>query len=365
MLLAVCCINEDKTVVRVDEEFKNKTIAKSTLRERGYKIRFIATPETYEQAYNEWSSKNQQKKDDMQKRRAEESGEKDFNGLNLKGVSTKKCNYIAFILYPENLEHMQLFDWLCRKQKMIFIEHQPEPLTAEDGETEYTEDCEIKMCKKHMHCVVFFENKHSPRSFVKSCCGVLKYAEAVSDISSYGLYMVHKNFACERAKKLEYKYSDVLYTSKELYQRVYDSSCDNDVVSFAVPAVRFLDLCCQFSTFTQLVRYCAKNDRDLLHYIESKFNFCKALFEENMKYDTFNEVKNCNDVLSEVKQNQAECELGMTLDTACKLRIHTFKEHLKADCLQGHNAGTDALLNTARTVCDKYENSKTERKNEK
>lgn len=146
-----------------------------------------------------------------------------------------KGRILAIILYPDNSEQMNFFEWLKKHEKMIYILHAPERvqgLPCSDFVDELPE--ENHDYKPHIHIMLSFPNPISVKGFVKSSAGAIKHAEIVSDRRSYCRYMIHDTYASLKAHKTEYKYEDIKYTDKDFFLScVLDSRNDSEVSAFA------------------------------------------------------------------------------------------------------------------------------------
>ena len=146
-----------------------------------------------------------------------------------------KGRVLAIILYPDNNEQMDFFEWLKKHEKMIYILHAPEKvqgLPCSDFVDELPE--ENHDYKPHYHIMLSFPNPISVKGFVKSSAGAIKHAEIVSDRRSYCRYMIHDTYSALKAHKTEYKYEDIKYTDKDFFLScVLDSRNDSEVSAFA------------------------------------------------------------------------------------------------------------------------------------
>lgn len=153
----------------------------------------------------------------------------EYNSKNARG------RILAIILYPDNPEQMEFFEWLKRHEKLIYILHSPEKVHGLpcSGYVDKLPD-ENHDYKPHIHIMLSFPNAISVKGFVKSSAGAIKHAEIVSDRRSYCRYMVHDTYAALKAHKTEYKYDDIKYTDKDFFfSCIFDNRNDSEVSAFA------------------------------------------------------------------------------------------------------------------------------------
>lgn len=204
------------------------------------------------------------------------------------GLKSKnsKGRILTIILYPDNSEQMNFFEWLKKHEKMIYILHVPEKvqgLPCSDFVDELEENHDYKA---HYHVMLSFPNSISVKGFVKSSAGAIKHAEIVSDRRSYCRYMIHDTYASLKAHKTEYKYEDIKYTDKDFFLScVLDNRNDSEVSAFAeitslidsecivslpelVQAIKALKRC-------DLLTFCIKRGYILSAYIrDNRFIYC-------------------------------------------------------------------------------------------
>lgn len=179
------------------------------------------------------------KENDSSAKRQEENKVAETLGKSEKQTVLKnkssKGRILAIILYPDNSEQMDFFEFLKKHERMIYILHAPEKVQGlpcfgfMDELPEENHDY-----KPHYHVMLSFPNPISVKGFVKSSAGAIKHAEIVSDRRSYCRYMIHDTYAALKAHKTEYKYEDIKYTDKDFFLScVLDSRNDSEVSAFA------------------------------------------------------------------------------------------------------------------------------------
>lgn len=160
------------------------------------------------------------------------------------GKSEKQTEYksknskgrtLAIILYPDNQDQMNFFEWLKNHEKLIYILHTSEKIQG----LPYSDFVDVLPeenhdYKPHIHIMLSFPNPISVNGFVKSSAGAVKHAEIVSDKRSYCRYMIHDTYASLKAHKTEYSYNDIKFTDKDFFLScVLDSRNDSEVSAFA------------------------------------------------------------------------------------------------------------------------------------
>lgn len=138
-----------------------------------------------------------------------------------------KTRWHSIILYPDNAYHVRIMEYLDSDKNPyqgVYIKHEP--------------NCDEN--KEHWHVVLYFPNPRSSKGVADSfghgnfiiladgrkepCLDVTGYdserisveplvgdslCSTISDIHSYAMYLLHKNFECMMKGKKEYDISDI------------------------------------------------------------------------------------------------------------------------------------------------------------
>ena len=141
---------------------------------------------------------------------------------------SRKGRVLAFIIYPDNPDQMAFFDWCKRKEKILFIHHDPEPKANFNNADSNLEDID-HMCKEHYHVMILFPNPRTVNGFLKSSAGCLTHAEIVSDRMAYYRYMSHDTYSCLKTGKKQYSEKDISYTDIDFLHSCKSSeNCESD-----------------------------------------------------------------------------------------------------------------------------------------
>ena len=195
----------------------------------------------------------------------------------LEKSANPRSRYFAFIVYPDNSQQMEWFEYLKNRENIIYILHASEPVLQGDnlltceGYDEPPHDF-----KPHIHVMIRFENPHYLSGFVKSSCGAIVHAEAIQDIYSYSRYMIHDTYECLKKHKKQYSREDVQFSSSDFWCQCYCLENTESVVNtfsslaqIALNCTSYQDLCL---TVASLGR------GDLLKYIQSHSYHVKMCF---------------------------------------------------------------------------------------
>lgn len=151
-----------------------------------------------------------------------------FLGLDKKEEKPKKQKFsrkcprgfvLGFIIYPDNSEQMNFFQYLLKREKLVYIYHFGEtpalvwyPLGEQYNDCLYDEGHDIK---PHYHCMILFDYQHTVQGFLKSSGGCLKHAEPISDRKAYARYMIHDTYLSLKEGKRQYKIEDLKTTNND------------------------------------------------------------------------------------------------------------------------------------------------------
>ena len=116
---------------------------------------------------------------------------------------------LGFIIYPDNADQMDFFEYLLNREKLVYIYHFAEspklvwyPLGEQYNDCLYEEGHDSKA---HYHCMILFDYPTHCPGLLKSSGGCLKHAEPISDRKAYARYMIHDTYLALREGKRQYK----------------------------------------------------------------------------------------------------------------------------------------------------------------
>lgn len=187
-----------------------------------------------------------------------------------KAKKSPRSRYFTFVLYPENRYHSEYLEWCKHHENGFYIVHDEEKHVREGAEGYVFDTSAHKEDKKkHIHCLIYFENARTLSGFLKSFPSVdyyvieedengtpvkvstipvfdcqqektiqkplLSTAQIVNDMYALSHYFIHDNFECKMFGKKQYSVSDVkMFNNSSAMFDKYFKQClefNNDIVS--------------------------------------------------------------------------------------------------------------------------------------
>lgn len=145
------------------------------------------------------------------------------------GVSVEevKSRYFSFILYYDNTQHMELFDFLKNHidhYNVVYIHHDGEEVVTGmedvDDDGAVVSDDEVHQGKDHIHVLVHTERQGRVNGVSRMFGGCLSYIKPIFSPIAYIRYMCHDTYN-SRGKK-RYQISD-LRGDEKMIKRAYSS----------------------------------------------------------------------------------------------------------------------------------------------
>lgn len=242
----------------------------------------------------------------------------------IKMADTKatRSRWIACVFYPDNEEHMELYEYFNSHVQMVSILHKGEPkATGGEDQGENTETG-----KDHIHALLYFEFPRTLKSFVTACDGALQHAELVNDCFAYATYMLHATFAARH--KTQYDKSQIIVSRKggEIYAKLYgrdDKKSDIEMILYMSERAH------EFQSFGSMVLAFAKEG------LQQLVNFCKrnTYFIQNLLKAKWKHLKEAADlhlqeVFEELDRKQEETQRLQILCSKLKYKLQNAEEEL-------------------------------------
>lgn len=213
-----------------------------------------------------------------------------------KEVKSARTRWFRFVLYPDNIYHQQIMDYLNSEKNPYqgcYILHQPES----------------DEMKEHWHVLLYFPNCRTKAGVIKMfgqgdfrktdnglepCLdktGVYEFelevadlvgsalVEPVSDIHSTAMYFLHKTFAAIREGKTEYAISDfkAFHSDFELVNSLFELGKTTSAGSQLQEIIQYIDEY-KIKTLKELVLTLYFNEPMLVKYVETHSYLIKNLF---------------------------------------------------------------------------------------
>lgn len=203
----------------------------------------------------------------------------------------------CLVLYPDDVKHKFLLDWLSTRRKVVYILHDKDKYLKSDVDgVKVTDDMVGTLKKAHYHVVIYFDNARSLKSVQKEFTDFYNYGtdrtsnfhvEAVSDLRSYIEYLTHSDLKSQYLGKTIYL-RDSLIGDPDLISSSLDTCLDDkDVLNILINKVVSTRM-----PFWQLTQWVFSPDTDRVFY--RCFISYQYLFR-NICYDLgFDKKSKCN-----------------------------------------------------------------------
>lgn len=237
-----------------------------------------------------------------------------------------KSRYISIVLYPDNPYHMEYLHYLEDTQKGFYIVHDFGDDLANVPLYGVVLDDNKKECyaKKHIHCMLIFENPRSEDGFLKSLPIVRYYqyerqeqlytvydipyigisdkannaslveinkpllskCEAVRDVYAHSIYFLHQDFKSHATGKKRYELSDIktLHCSRDFIKKYFNVAdlTDQELLDRIIQLWITSE---NIYTFLQVLS--VHPNSSLLKYVQNHAYFVKNYILENCEVTKF------------------------------------------------------------------------------
>lgn len=187
--------------------------------------------------------------------------------------SGKRSRYFSLLLWCDNPEHMEVYDWITKEESYISILHEPE----EDDR------------KPHYHVILHFQNARTLNGVEKYFNHqVDRFVRICNDPYAFAQYMLHNTFECKKKQKKRYSLSDVNGTG-ELIRLLYPVKKLQYTETILVELLNIIETR-QVISLRSLIKILIRTKNSiLLEYVTSHSFFVKSLLLDPAKFNGYGE----------------------------------------------------------------------------